>query len=83
MPVDTLKVFYPGGNLQSLSFFKNGKLEGEVIQYYETGQVKEMMSYKNGKAHGKNIRYDKNGQLQLEATYKDGVLTMSKRYDDH
>jgi antitoxin component YwqK of YwqJK toxin-antitoxin module len=44
--------------------FKNGKLEGPFVSYYENGQLKEKVEAKNGEPEGPWVEYYENGQLE-------------------
>ena len=50
---------------------KNGKIEGEWLEYYENGQLKIKRNYKDGKLEGESLRYHKNGQLESKGNFKD------------
>ena len=52
--------------------FKNGKMNGEWLRYYENGQLNEKVNFKDGKRNGLLENYYRNGQLLGKGNYKDG-----------
>ena len=52
--------------------FKNGKPEGEWIEYYENGGLLSKGNYKNGELDGEFLYYYENGQLKEKGNFKDG-----------
>lgn len=56
-----------------VSNFMNGKLEGEVIEYFDYGTVKTKCKYVNGKKQGLCISNHANGQPMLHESYENGV----------
>ncbi len=63
------KSFYQGNILRNVSRFKNGKLHGEVLEYYPTGILKSKIYYEEGKQHGKAYLYYPSGALKAEEDY--------------
>ncbi len=52
--------------------YKDGKLHGEYLNYYDNGQLYEVASYVNGKEHGEYLSYYDNGQLWYKTNYLNG-----------
>ncbi len=52
------------------STFKNGKLEGYWIRYYDNGKISSEGKYKNHKKEGVWISYHKNGQISSKGKHK-------------
>lgn len=52
------------------SFYKNGKLEGEAIEYFQNGVIKAKSNYLNGLRHGQFLTNHPNGKPMLEEHYK-------------
>ena len=52
--------------------YKDGKLEGEAIYWYNNGQIAEKSSYKGGFSHGTYEEYQQNGQLKEKGEFKEG-----------
>ena len=60
--------------LETETNYKDNKLEGEQLSYFESGQVKVKSHYKNGKLEGEFLKYYENGQLETKTNYKDNKL---------
>ena len=52
--------------------YKDGKLEGEQLEWYEDGQLFSKQFYKDGKKEGEQLCWWKNGQLMSKSFYKEG-----------
>ena len=50
---------------------KDGKKDGEWLEYHENGQLKIKRNYKDGKLEGESLWYHKNGQLESKGNFKD------------
>ena len=70
--VDTLKVFYPSGQLKRTEYYSKGTVEGEVISYFPNGAVKERVTYQNNLENGPFSEYYANGQLKWQGTFING-----------
>ncbi len=69
-----LKVFYPSGKLKGEVNYKNGKLHGRAVKYYEDGTtIKSELHYEQGKLHGLQKRYYKTGALYKTENFNMGV----------
>ncbi len=66
------KEYYPSGELERETNYKNGKVEGIFKVYYESGQLWVKQNYVNGKKDGIHKVYNEGGQLALKAIWKDG-----------
>ena len=63
----------PGGVLPVvITNYKEGKLEGLMIQYGRRGEKISESEYKNGVKEGKFRMFDANGKIILEKTYTKG-----------
>lgn len=62
------------GTLLSVEFYRNGKLDSNVMNYYPEGEVAEKIPYSNGIKEGKWTQYFPDGKLKLKATYKNDLL---------
>lgn len=60
-------------NVAKVSNYKNGKLEGEVIEYFDYGTVKSKCNYLNGEKHGLCVYNHANGQPMMHERYQYGV----------
>jgi antitoxin component YwqK of YwqJK toxin-antitoxin module len=56
------------GQLRFVWNFKEGKMDGENIDYYENGQIEEICNYKDGKILSKKKFLD-SGKLLFEKKY--------------
>ena len=64
---------YTSGKLRQTEKYINGKIEGEVIEYYESGTIKEKAYFINDKQEKEHFFYDKKGKLIKTDIYKNGV----------
>lgn len=76
---DSLWLYYDNqGNLKSQESYKNGKLEGQRVVYYEpiNGQymVARFEYYKDGVLHGQFKEYYPNTKIKAEGVYRTGNL---------
>lgn len=56
------------------SMYLNGKLHGDVIEYFDTGIVKSKVTYVNGAKSGVMVTNHPNGKPMMTERYKNGVL---------
>ena len=82
---DSLWVYYDNkGQLKSQETYKNGKLDGQRVVYYEpvNGQyrVAKFEYYTNGVRNGQFKEYYPNTKLKAEGAYKDGNLNGIVKY---
>lgn len=74
---------YPGGELYEVSNWKNGKMHGEYITYYESGKPRRQGFYENGHPVGIVIEYDYGGNVEKTAFHNaDGKPVWHNRYYD-
>ena len=58
-----------------LSFsVKDGKIDGQYIEYYSSGSIKKKTNFKNGILDGKYSKFYKNNLLMEEFEYKNGLM---------
>ncbi len=50
--VDTVKTYYPNGNLEAVVVYENNIRQGEAIFYWDNGRVKEKRNYVNDRVFG-------------------------------
>ncbi len=74
--------FSDGTQLFSEEFYKGGKLNGVLKNYYMNGKETEITSYKAGKKHGNSKIFSEDGILIEEVNYVDGVLNGEAKYFD-
>ena len=58
------------GDLQGK--IKDGKLEGEWLEYYNNGELLAKSNYKDGKKQGEYVVYYKNGGTDITGNFKEG-----------
>ena len=77
LPEGKWKSYHSSGHLAQVSFYKNGKLEGETKSYYsKTGNLATITQYKEDKPTGLYFRQHENNQLKsITGQYKDGEKT--------
>ncbi len=61
---DTIKNYYPNGNLESAIVYENKVRQGESIFYWENGSIKEKRNYSNDKVEGIVSDFYQNGKVQ-------------------
>ena len=63
-----------------LQNYRDGKLDGESVNYFDTGDVNVVENYKDGNKEGNSTYYDKDGKIYWEGTYIDDVLIKETSY---
>lgn len=72
--------YYPNGNVQSLKYFINGKVNWVEKVFNTDGQLKEVISYKKGIKSGTHTIFsDRNAKLS-EVTYDNNLPTGKAKY---
>lgn len=61
---DTMKTYYPNGNLETVVLHEKNIRQGEAIIYWENGNVKEKKNYINDKVEGGVTGYYLNGKTK-------------------
>ena len=67
-----MKRFYFDGLLKFEKNYKDEKMDGKYINYYENGKKESEVFYKDGELDGKYIGWYENGKKRGEAFFKDG-----------
>lgn len=68
--VERVEERFPGGQLRSVSFGRNGKLHGLRVMYWPSGQAHLEMHYVNGRLHGSTVRYYPTGNRMTVLHYR-------------
>ncbi len=68
-----IKEFY-NNTLFYKANYLNGKLDGEVTEYYSNGEIKSISNYKNGYLHGKFVIPAKEDNVGIDCNYYYGML---------
>ena len=63
-------LYYANGVVKEILSLKDGKLNGEVIKYYENGTKMETGQFENNLKFGLWSRFNTTGALIAEASYK-------------
>jgi antitoxin component YwqK of YwqJK toxin-antitoxin module len=58
--------------MRQKSFYKNGKIEGKSIGWYENGQKHFEDNYEDGLLDGYSVSFRENGSKKKEENYKHG-----------
>jgi len=78
--VDTIKLYYPDGQIQFTYPTLDGETHGVYHQYYRTGSVASEGEYSIGKMNGLHQHYYQTRELRMRYWYVDGKLVKSKYY---
>ncbi len=70
--LDTVKTYYPNGNLESVVVYEKNVRQGEAIFYWENENVKEKRNYVNDKVFGTVTSYYENGNIKELYSIEDG-----------
>ena len=62
--LDTVKTYFPNGNLESVVVYEKNVRQGEAVFYWENGNVKEKRNYVNDKVFGTVTSYYENGKYE-------------------
>lgn len=79
---DTIKSFYPNGNLESAVIYEKNIRQGESIFYWPNGNIKEKRNYVNDKVFGTVTLYYENGNLKELYSIEDGKRDGPAAYYD-
>ena len=74
LPIKVEIEYYENGQMEMLSFLKDGERHGLWAGWYKNGQKAFEANYKDGKLNGLTTQWYANGQKELEGNYKDGKL---------
>ena len=61
--------------------YKNYKLDGEELGYYQGGTLFWRCGYKDGEQYGIDIQYNYDGKLEHHQLHKDGKMIFYRQYD--
>jgi len=78
-----IKSYFPGGNLEAVYEYENGKLNGTTRQYFENGVMKAEIRYENDKRQGLAKFYYPSGMLMAKIGYVDNKENGERKlYDE-
>jgi antitoxin component YwqK of YwqJK toxin-antitoxin module len=63
---------YDEKNIKEEINYKDGKVDGRWVSYYQNGQIQGEIIFKDGKVDGRFVSYCENGVKKEETNYKDG-----------
>lgn len=66
LPNGTSKLWYPNGNLETVSEMVDGVKHGKAVGYHENGELWFRVEYKNGQLSGEATLFDTNGNIVAE-----------------
>ena len=69
---DTVKTYYPNGNLEAVVVYEKNIRQGEAVYYWENGNIKENKNYVNDKVIGTISSYYENGKIKELFSIEDG-----------
>jgi len=69
---DTVKTYYPSGNLESVLVYEKNVRQGESIFYWENGSIKEKRNYSNDKVESMISVFHQNGRVKENYFIEDG-----------
>lgn len=67
------ELFYPNGERESVSSYRDSVLNGEQIKYYTDGTMMSKVVFKNGKRNGPFVIYNKKGRVHFKGSYRDDL----------
>lgn len=68
------KLIKRNGLVENIEQYKDGKLHGLEVWWFDNGKKYSEINYKDGKKNGLQVRWFENGQKQVESSHKDGEL---------
>ena len=76
VPDGLQRTYTNAGIVETVSFYKKGKLEGPQKKYYENRRDKlsEISNYKDGLKEGKSMWFDMEGNIVADYNYHNGLL---------
>jgi len=84
VPEGERKTFSPEGKLLEAVSFKEGKMDGERLQYWSgSDQIRRSVPYDMSTVHGIVRDYHQNGKLRRELPYRNAMLHgIEKQFDE-
>ncbi|TFV93338.1 toxin-antitoxin system YwqK family antitoxin [Algoriphagus kandeliae] len=65
---------YPSGEIKSITFYVDGKQNGDFREFYKNGELKAQGAYLEGKREGTWEEFYENGVTKIEVNYKEGLM---------
>ena len=79
---DTVKTYYPNGNLETVVVYEKNIRQDEAVYYWENGNIKEKRNYVNDKVIGTISSYYENGKIKELYSIEDGKRDGPATYYD-
>ena len=74
------ELFYPNGNIEGRTPYKEGKEDGIAEWFYKNGNIESRTSYKKGKLDGIEEEFDEQGNIVKTYVWKDGKLIKTTKH---
>lgn len=68
------RTWHKNGSLNRQSFYEDGELHGELIEWYPDKTAKLKTLYQHGKRHGQSSQWNKDGKKLKDSTYVNDEL---------
>lgn len=72
--ITKIKVNDGAGNLSQSGIVKDGKKQGNWVEYYPNAIIKSITPYVDGKIEGLRVEFGNSGQLEKSMEYHNGLL---------
>ena len=79
---DSVKIFYPKGEIYFRGFYRNGKLNGSAKTFHKNGKMKTEANYAEGKRTGIWNTYTREGALKKKVLFNKGSEFLLEFYND-
>lgn len=77
---DTVRTFYPNGQVYHCTPKLNGRYHGTATSYHPSGTLKSKNDWNNGQLVGRLFGYFEDGAIQEKGSYSNGQLMKLKTY---
>jgi antitoxin component YwqK of YwqJK toxin-antitoxin module len=75
---------YSDGKISEIGNYKNGKIDGLIVDYYADGSISSKENFENDLRNGGGVQYFATGNLKYEYTFKNGLIDGNlKEYYSH
>ncbi|WP_430816495.1 rhomboid family intramembrane serine protease [Carboxylicivirga sp. RSCT41] len=79
-----LRAYHKNGQIESETYYVNGRLHGTYKEWYKNGQLKSEIKYINGKREGITTDYYSNGQKKDEMLYRNNsFIRYNRKWDEY
>lgn len=63
------ETYYPNGNIETISFYKDGLLDSLRTIYYSNGTLMSKESFRSGELNGNSLWYSRSGEVEKHYKY--------------